>query len=149
MQKNFINLVCPLRARMGRGGGGKYFSCVSKKNKRNINNRSKVSFIYLSWFERFRWIIYDLVRPRLFFANLRSQIIWFNLKLTLNKIVQIVWKVQQKKIFVVKVNSYSSSSSSLFDILRFLYTPGNWKPKLFLLLLKEHLLKTIFVKYCS
>ena len=35
-----------------------------------------------------------------------------------------------------------SSSSSLFDIFRFLYTPGNWKPKLFLMLLKLHLIKT-------
>ena len=41
-----------------------------------------------------------------------------------------------------------SSGSSLFDILQFLYTPGSWKPKLFLVILKQHLIKTIFVKYC-
>jgi len=34
-----------------------------------------------------------------------------------------------------------------FDIFRFLYTPGNLNPKLFLVLLKLHL-KTTFVKYC-
>ena len=32
----------------------------------------------------------------------------------------------------------SSSSSSLFNILRFLYTPGTWKPKLFLVKKTEH-----------
>ena len=41
-----------------------------------------------------------------------------------------------------------SSSSSLFDILWFLYTTGNLKPKLFLVLLKLHLINTIFIKYC-
>ena len=34
-----------------------------------------------------------------------------------------------------------------FDIFRFLYTPSNLNPKLFLVLLKLHL-KTTFVKYC-